>query len=157
MKIYYFVLLFFFFNGINFSQHMKPELRTKALEKIQQIEMMRLVDVLKLDEETSVRFFARRREHLEKMQSLMLKRKETLDQIDDLIKNEENSDANLFKQKFNELNEIDKKIINDKNEFYKSLFNILSAKQVLKLVTFDEKFKREIRETIFNKLRENKR
>lgn len=157
MKIYYFVIIFFLVNSITFSQHMKTNVRTKAIEKIQQIEMVRLVEVLDLDEETSARFFARRKDHMEKMQALMLKRRDLLDEMDDLIQKEENTDANSFKQKFNELNEIDKKIVNEKNEFYKSLFNILTPKQVLKLITFDEKFRREIRETILNKLRNNKK
>ncbi|MFZ5946914.1 MAG: hypothetical protein ACOYU5_02990 [Stygiobacter sp.] len=157
MKIYYFVIIFFLVNAITFSQHMKPNVRTKAIEKIQQIEMVRLVEVLDLDEETSARFFVRRKDHMEKMQALMLKRRDLLDEMDDLIQKEENTDANSFKQKFNELNEIDKKIVNEKNEFYKSLFNILTPKQVLKLITFDEKFRREIRETILNKLRNNKK
>ncbi len=153
----YFVLFFMLISYTTFSQHIKPNARIKAIEKIQQIEMIRLVDDLDLDEEKSVRFFARRKEHMEKMQSLMMKRKDLMEEVDNLIKKEENADASLFKQKFNEITEIDKKIVNEKNDFYKSLFNILNAKQVLKLITFDEKFRREIRETIFNKLREDKK
>ncbi|MDF1611081.1 MAG: hypothetical protein AB1695_02500 [Stygiobacter sp.] len=119
--------------------------------------MARLIQVLDLDEETSVKFFARRKEYREKVQSLMLNRKNLIEEVEELLKKENDVNANSFKQKFNELIDLDEKIVNEKNEFYKSLFNILTPKQVLKLITFDEKFRREIRETIFNKLRNNKK
>jgi Spy/CpxP family protein refolding chaperone len=150
-------IIFLLITTIIYSQENKPRFRSKAIEKIEQIEMARLIQVLDLDEETSVKFFARRKEYREKVQSLMLNRKNLIEEVEELLKKENDVNANSFKQKFNELIDLDEKIVNEKNEFYKSLFNILTPKQVLKLITFDEKFRREIRETIFNKLRNNKK
>ena len=137
----------------SYGQSNRPKIGSRAIEKIEQMEMAKLIQVLDLNEETSARFFARRKEHREKIHSLMQKRRELINEVDELLKKEENPEANVFKIKFNELLEIDKKIVNEKNDFYKSLFNILSSKQVLNLIAFDEKFRREIRETIFNRMR----
>lgn len=152
MKKYLIVLtLLIIVNNLN-AQEWRPNIGSKAIEKIEQMETAKLIQVLDLDEETSVRFFAKRKEHREKLQSLMLKRKDILDDVEDLIRKDESTDENVFKQKLNELIDLERKITNERLDFYTSLQKILRPKQIIKLISFDEKFRKEIRETLLKRM-----
>jgi len=152
MKKYLIVLtLLIIVNNLN-AQEWRPNIGSKAIEKIEQMETAKLIQVLDLDEETSVRFFAKRKDHREKLQSLMLKRKDILDDVEDLIRKDESTDENVFKQKLNELIDLERKITNERLDFYTSLQKILRPKQIIKLISFDEKFRKEIRETLLKRM-----
>lgn len=152
MKKYLIVLMLLIIVSNLNAQEWRPKIGSKAIEKIEQMETAKLIQVLDLDEETSVRFFAKRKEHREKLQSLMLKRKDILDDVEDLIRKDESTDENVFKQKLNELIDLERKITNERLDFYTSLQKILRPKQIIKLISFDEKFRREIRETLLKRM-----
>lgn len=152
MKKYLIVLTLLIIVSNLDAQQWLPQVGSKAFEKIEQMETAKLIQVLDLNEETSVRFFAKRKEHREKLQSLMLKRKDILDDVEDLIKKDESADENVFKQKLNELIDLERKITNERLDFYTSLQKILTPKQIIKLISFDEKFRREIRETLLKRM-----
>lgn len=152
MKTLFKYLCFFILIIPIYGQERRQNFNSKAFEKIEQIEMAKLVNILDLKEETSIRFFARRKEHREKMESLMRKRRDLIDNISDLLRKEENMDQGIYKSKLNEIFEIDKSIADERIEYYKSLQNILTNKQILKLISFEENFRKEIRETFLRRM-----
>ena len=121
------------------------------LEKIEQWEKAKLIDVLKMKEENSVRFFARRNEHQKKI-------KEILDQRDQLIKdlskelqegNKQND--NIYRDKLNNLMSFDFRLMKENESFLRSLNDILTPQLILKLSVFELNFRREIREKLLER------
>ena len=50
--------------------------RMKAMQKMEELKKIKLIDVLQLDEETSIKFFTRRSEHIKKIEELSVDCKE---------------------------------------------------------------------------------
>lgn len=126
---------------------------SKVFERIEQLENAKLIQVLDLKEETAVRFFSRRKDYRNKQRDLLEERQELINSINELFKEGADASESKSKEKFNDLIDIEFKILKEKENFYKSLSNILSAKQILKLALFDERFRKEVRETLMNRLR----
>ncbi len=122
----------------------------RALKKIEQMERMKLIELLDLDEETSLRFFARRNEHLKKVKSIFYE-KENL--ILDLKKNIEGKEENdsYYKEQINKLLEFENRMVKEKENYYKSLLDILTPQQIAKLTVFEFMFRRELTHTVIKK------
>jgi vacuolar-type H+-ATPase subunit I/STV1 len=130
------------------QNHGKGDKNMKPLQKIEEWEKMKLIEVLNLNEDTSVRFFARRNE-------LQKKIREILDQRDDLAKKMEAefkddskvSDA-VYQEQVNNLIASEIKIQKEKETYIKGLGDILSPEQIAKLTVFEIRLRREIREKL---------
>ncbi len=158
MKTKVFLILLVVISAFTTSaQEMKKPKGSKALERIEQMETRKLIEILELKEETAVRFFARRSEYRNKHLDLLNQRQEIIRSIGVLLSNEDTGEESRFKEKLNGLTETEWKIFKEKENFYKSLSDLLSAKQILKLALFDERFRREVRETLMNYMRRSNR
>jgi hypothetical protein len=62
------------------QRHMFSE---KANKKIEELEKIKLIEALKMDEETTCKFFSRRSQHKERMRELSGLNKEYLDKMDE--------------------------------------------------------------------------
>ncbi len=157
-KLLFLPLLFLFFSMDASAQvqNRKGD-GSKALERIEQMEHARLIEILDMNEETAIKFFARRKEYRAKMGELFETRYELMKGVDALLKDGGSSDENKFKEKLNDLLDTDSKIFNEKKAFYKSISGLLSPKQILKMALFDEKTRREIRETLMHKMKQKER
>ncbi|KAF0152734.1 MAG: hypothetical protein FD143_662 [Ignavibacteria bacterium] len=146
-------VLFFLFIPLVFinAQGMRRQADPATLEKIEQMENARLIKLLDLSEEQSIRFFARRKEYLQKMHELLQKRRDFIDSTQDLLKEDESENQKKFNDKVEEVFELEAKIFKEKRHYYKSLSNLISPKQVLQLMTFEERFRREVREKLADK------
>jgi Spy/CpxP family protein refolding chaperone len=115
-------------------------------ERIEQLRKVRLIEMLELKEDQSVRFFARLNEY-EKVKRDMLKEKsKVLDQLERLVRND--ADSVEFEKLFPEVIAIDIKIGEEKLKFFNGLSDILSAQQRGKLLLFERYFERELRDAI---------
>lgn len=123
----------------------------KALEKIEQLENAKLIKMLDLKEEDAVRFFARRKEYLTKMHDYLRQRREFVDSTDELLKEEDKASAKKYRDKVEEVFELESKIFKEKRNYYKSLANLISPKQILQLMVFEERFRREVREKLMDR------
>ena len=154
MKIYKVALILLIIPfGFSAAQDMPSPERSKHLEKIEQMENAKIIQVLNLSEETALRFFARRKDYREEVKNLLEKRRKLMDNIDELLKSAEKENNSAYKEKLEELITIEGRFVKDKRNFYKSLNNILSAKQMVQLVLFEDRFRREIRETLMKRNR----
>jgi len=137
------------------AQGMRRQHNPAVLEKIEQLENARIIKMLDLNEEQSIRFFARKKEYTQKMQELLISRRDFLESTEELLKEDEKENQKKIRDKIEEALELDTKIVKLKREYYKSLNNLISPKQILQLISFEERFRREVRDKLTN--RQNKK
>lgn len=133
------------------AQGKKRQHDPAALEKIEQFENARIIKMLDLNEEQSIRFFARRKEHNQKVRELLSQRHELMNSTEELLKESEKENQKKFKDKIDEAIDLEGRIVQLKSEYFKSLTNLISPKQVLQLMIFEERFRREVREKLANR------
>ena len=115
-------------------------------QKIDELEKLRLIEILNMDEETSVRFFARRNEHMQQQRALIFSRDSLLMEIEENFKG---NDENLYKKQLNQILGMEEQIFQGRKHFYESLKDILTQEQILKIIVFEHRFKKEIRDMLF--------
>jgi hypothetical protein len=113
-------------------------------ERVEQFKKIRLMDALKLDEETSIRFFAKYNKHQETMRDINMKREGMIDQLQALRKSG-SSDAELEKV-IKELIGMDAKVTEARTKFLDDLKTVLSVKQIVDYLVFERNFLQNIRQ-----------
>ena len=150
MNKYFTVLFFVCMHSLVFSQdgHFGPKDKVAA-EKIFQLEKIKLIEVLEMDEETSIRFFARRSE-------LKKATDEIQNKIEEIIKNLEVVDkaGKVYTESelityINDFNNLNLQMSQRRTEFINSLNDILTYDQIRRLIVFERKFKDELRRALF--------
>lgn len=139
-KEFFLLLIFMLIPALVFAQNNRP--RKGPREKIEQLEKVKLIDALDMDEQTTLRFFARRNEFRKNTDALS----DSLDSIVDELEsglNKENDSRN--KELVNNYLNIEKQIASQHSQFINSLYDILTVKQVAKLIVFEKRFREEIR------------
>ncbi len=114
-------------------------------DKLEQLEKIKLIEILNLDEETSIKFFARKNNFENENRELFKKREEILGEFGrEVVDGKIDWDEDKIAEKYDEIWKIEKKIFNNRMEFYKSLDDLLTPEQRLKLLGFEHQFRREI-------------
>lgn len=137
------------------AQGMHRQADPAALEKIEQLENAKLIKLLDLKEEDAIRFFSRRKEYQQHMRGFLQQRREIIDNTHELLREDEKGNQKKLKDKIDEIFELESQIFREKRGYYKSLQDIISPKQILQLMSFEERFRREVREKLIN--RQNKK
>lgn len=123
----------------------------KRLEKIEQMENAKIIQVLNLSEENAVRFFARRKEFRQLQRDLLDKRRKLIESVDEQLNGNDKDNQAKYKEKLQELISIESGLTKEKKNFYKSVGTILTPKQIMQLALFEDKFRREMRETLMKR------
>jgi hypothetical protein len=151
-KVLTFLFIFFV---VFYSAEAQPKNRgnkdLNPLQKIQQLEKAKLIEALNLNEETAVRFFARRNDHQKRVREIFEKYDAMINEIDKNFKKGIKESDSEIKDQFNNLLALDENIASEKKNFYRSLDDIFTPAQIVKLIVFENKFRREIRETLMNR------
>ena len=113
--------------------------------KIAELEKIKLIEVLDLDEETMLKFFSRRNIHFTKMKAITLEKDSLITDLNFRIKNESKTDYNIYIRKILSL---DEDITLERKGFIESLKDILSSYQLAKLIVFEKRFRNEIRKEL---------
>ena len=143
-KIFLLLLIFAIVPSMIFAQGMRE--RRGPREKIEQLEKVKLIDALNMDEQTTLKFFARRNEFRNRMDAL----NDSLDTLVDILESEfSGKNSTIYKELINNYLDIEKKIATEHTRFISSLYDILSVEQVAKLVVFEKRFREEIRHILF--------
>lgn len=119
--------------------------------KIEQLEKVKLIESLNLNEEQLVRFFARRNENRKEIEKLEMRSDEIIRVLEKLTDGP--NDKNIAEQKrlLDEFLDIRIQIENKRKQFILSLNDILSPEQVTKLVVFEKRFKDEIKKILMKR------
>jgi Spy/CpxP family protein refolding chaperone len=143
--ILFFVLLLS--HAVAWSQEpMPPPQQGPPFERIERFKKMRMVEMLDLKEEQSIRFFARYNEFENIRKELIHQKDEVLDKIERLIRNK--ADAKEYERLFAEVEAINRKIGDEKLKFFNGLSDVLSIEQRAKLLLFERRFESELREAV---------
>ena len=138
--------------SISFPQQMK-EKGMKNREKLEQLEKIKLIEALDLDEETSIRFFARRNDSKKEIQELEMKAEDIISELEKSFNSENKNQSENQKQLISELLKTREAIELKRNLFINSINDILTVEQIGKLIVFEKKFRDEIRQVLFDKKR----
>lgn len=158
MKTLYFLIVLSLMLVVSSYPQRDREKMLKQRSKLHQLEKIKLIEALNLDEDTSVKFFARRNEMQKQIETLEDKSDDILKKLESTLDvNDKNNEA-VQRQLINELGNIKEKIESTKKQFINSLNDILSTDKIVRYIVFEQKFRDEIRKIIFDKrrpLREN--
>ena len=136
--------------SIAYPQQMK-ERKMKNMEKLEQLEKIKLIESLDMDEDTSIRFFARRNESKRKIQELEKKTDDIIFELEKSFNSEDKYQDEKQKQLISEMLKNREAIEMKRNQFIKSLDDILSTEQIAKLIVFEKRFREEIRNVLFDR------
>ena len=108
-----------------------------------------LIEYLDMDEETTLRFFARRTEHRKKVEEQQTELEKKIDELDDLMKSDRIMLEGDLKARIDEILQIQAEFHNERVNFISSLNDILTYTQIANLLVFERKFKDEVRRLLF--------
>ncbi|PJA97985.1 MAG: hypothetical protein CO128_09725 [Ignavibacteriales bacterium CG_4_9_14_3_um_filter_30_11] len=145
MKKLIFIIIVLFIPSLIAQNKMK--IHKDQMNKFEQLEKLKLIEVLNLDEETTLRFFARLNEHRKKMEGLKKEADNILDKMNELI-NDKDKKAELNKN-INSYLALGEKVTSTRSEFINSLRDILTEEQITKFLIFEMKFREDIKGMLF--------
>lgn len=158
MKTLYFLIVLSLMLVVSSYPQQDREKMLKQRSKLHQLEKIKLIEALNLDEDTSVKFFARRNEMQKQIETLEDKSDDILKKLESTLDVNDKINEAVQRQLINELGNIKDKIESTKKQFINSLNDILSTDKIVRYIVFEQKFRDEIRKIIFDKrrpLREN--
>lgn len=158
MKPLYLLIVLSFMLVVSSYPQQDREKMMKQRSKLHQLEKIKLIEALNLDEDTSVKFFARRNEMQKQIESLEDKSDDILKKLEQTLDVNDKSNEATQRQLINELSNLKENIESTKKQFINSLNDILSTDKIARYIVFEQKFRDEIRKIIFDKrrpLREN--
>jgi len=148
MKTKLFLLLIIAISFSTFAQ-MGQHRRRNGMTKIEELEKVKLIESLNMDEQTTLKFFARRTEHMNKMKKLVRKSDDLLDRISDLTKKDDEKNSAKLKKMISEYLSGSEAMVKEKENFINSLSDILSYEQISKLLVFEKRFREELKGILF--------
>ncbi|MGD0590375.1 MAG: hypothetical protein ABSA44_06200 [Bacteroidota bacterium] len=138
------VLISIFFMMTQVVAQDQLPIRGPAAERIAQYKKLRLMEVVQMNEETSVRFFARYNRHEENIRVIGREQDELIDQLQKLIKS--NSDDAALENVIKDIGMSEEKVLEERTKFIKELRDILSLKQMSQFIIFERNFNKNLRE-----------
>ena len=149
-KLFMMLFTLILLTSIAYPQQMK-ENKMKNGEKLEQVEKIKLIEALNLDEETSIRFFARRNESKNEVQELEKKTDELIFELERTFNPGNKTQSEKQKELISEILKIRESIEMKRNQFLNSIDDILTTEQIAKLIVFEKKFRDEIRNVLFDR------
>jgi hypothetical protein len=146
-KIFLVIIIFASICGYSYGQKHEPRFGPpeEVQKKIEELEKIKLMEVLNLKEDVMLKFFTRRKNYQDKFRQL---EEEKDSKIDELQKAIDSEDDQALKKRIDEMNSLDKNITQNRVDFINSLGDILNEQQIAKVVVFDRNFRRELRDMI---------
>jgi hypothetical protein len=118
-------------------------------KKIDQLEKLKLMEILELDEDTFIRFFKRHSEYKAKLRNRMDEQDDKLDKMEVFFKSSKALTNKEYEGLLQEYIDGEEKMVEDREIYLKSLQSILTPEQICKLVVFEKRFRDEIRDILF--------
>ena len=115
-------------------------------ERLERFKKMRLIEVLKLNEEDAVRFFAKQSAHEDNIHDLMKSRNDALDDMKSIVRDKEKT-ADLQKR-VDQVLDTDQKIFAERQRFQAELRKFLTPEQFAKFLVFEQSFGRQMRDAL---------
>jgi len=114
-------------------------------EKLEQLEKIKLIETLNMDEETTLRFFSRRNKFHMKMDEIKERGEHNFKQLDSMLKSEKSYTDEELRSLIDETKSIPVQIEKSRLEFISSLNDLLTTEQIASFILFERKFKEKLR------------
>ena len=150
MKTKFMILFFLVFAGMSIAQPFGKH-KWGPRERMEELERIKLLESLNLNEEVAVRFFTRRNDFRESQRKLMDQRDAALLDMEIAIQKEKSNEDFDYKSNIKKLQNLEKEINLKKDEFLNSLSDILTTEQIAKLIVFESKFREELRDALMRR------
>jgi hypothetical protein len=118
----------------------------RPIERLENLRKVRMIEMLDLKEDQSVRFFARLNDHEKTRKDLRKQKNDVLDKIERLVRN--HADGQEYEPLFSDVLTLDQKVGDENRSFFESLKDLLTTEQRGKLILFERKFEGELREAM---------
>jgi hypothetical protein len=145
-KVRMLALLSVAFTLLALSQDSPPMGPGRALERVEQFKKIRLMEVLNLDEENSIKFFARYNKHQELLRDLRKKQVAALAQVQTLRKSK--APDGDYTKTVEELLALESQISDAKAGYVDELKQVLTNKQLAEYLVFEVRFQQNLRELV---------
>ncbi|MDP2301327.1 MAG: hypothetical protein Q8N03_02735 [Ignavibacteria bacterium] len=121
----------------------------RNMDKIAQLEKIKLMEILELDEETSVKFFVRLKDHRLKMRENMVQLDLLIDEMRKIIDEDSFEKGDNSFKKFNDnFISLENNGIKIRLDFIKSIGDLLSPSQISKFLVFEKAFRSEMQDLL---------
>jgi hypothetical protein len=118
----------------------------RAIERVEQFKKIRMMEVLALDEQTSIRFFSRYGAYQEGVRELRKKQAQALGRVQALRKSKA-ADSEYAKV-LEDVQQYDRQLEDAKEKYFKELQGILTSKQIVEYLVFEMRFQQNLRDLI---------
>jgi hypothetical protein len=132
----------------DFGREDGPHRRRPPMQKIEELEKIKLLEVLNLDEATSAKFFTRRNQNRIKVFDKLDKVDSVRQSIESEIKRGKNKDISRIQKLNGDFCNLSMDVEKERIGFIKSLSDILTPDQIGKYIVFERKFRDEIRDML---------
>jgi hypothetical protein len=127
------------------------------MKKIEELEKIKLLDVLNLDEATSAKLFTRRNLNRTKIWDYEDKINFDLQNIEFEIKKGKDKDVSKIQKLNEDYFNLSMEVEKEKLSYLRSLSDILTPEQIGKYIVFERKFREEIRDLLMKeRIKRNK-
>jgi hypothetical protein len=134
----------FVFTGV--AQESEPAVQGKAAERVEQFKKIRMMEMMGMDEQTSIKFFARYNKNAEAMKDLRQQQIKALGQIQALRKAK--ASENEYGKVINELRSLEDQVSQTKSKYLDDLRDVLTNKQLAEYLVFELRFQQNLRELV---------
>ena len=125
----------------------------EARKKFEQLEKIKIIETLEMDEETTLRFFSRQSEHKKQQDEIQDEIRTKIDDLDETLKSGRVATNEEIKTSINEINSLQLQLDKNRVDFINSLSDILSYEQIAKLIIFEKRFRNELRKLLIRERR----
>ena len=128
--------------GLAFGQGQPNQFR--AGQRVEQFKKLRMIEALKLDDDTSIRFFAKYSKHEDAVRDINKERDDLIDQLQDMRKSD--ADGAKMEKIFDDLTALDTKQAEERQRFLGDIKTVLTTRQIADLIIFERNFARNVRQ-----------
>ncbi len=114
--------------------------------RLQKFKTMRLIEVLKLNDEDAARFTAIQRIHDDSTRALIKERNERIDDINKLVRGEGPKEG--LEERTADVLAIDQRMFDERKRYHQELQRVFTPEQFAKFLVFDRNFNSRVREAI---------
>jgi Spy/CpxP family protein refolding chaperone len=127
----------------------------RPMERLENYKKIRMIEVLKLDEETGLKLVSRYNKHREGVKQLEQNRAAVIDKLESQLSSNA-SDAELQKT-FAEFHDSERKIGESRKKFLDDLKEVLTVKQIGEYIIFERNFMADLRNVVKDVQNERRR
>lgn len=129
----------------------RERMKQRPMERLELYKQVRMLEAMKLDEQQGSKLVARYHKHRGAMKELEQERAKILDKLEAQVQSDA-SDVD-YQKTFNELIDIEKKMIDARLKYLTELKDILTTKQIAEYVIFERSFARDIRDVVRDRMK----